>query len=153
MFWRQCCWDCQSSRMLHNVAVWVVLVPSSSGLSGCLWLLHLTVKEPPSLEVSGATPPTQTVSHPRKFKSSKNVIPKWLVLKCNKKVSITFEGFRRLFITLTICPILLDSDHHLYSKTTFQQKLFASPHAERRRLICLSKEELLYIRDNLSSLN
>jgi hypothetical protein len=58
-----------------------------------------------SLEMSGAT---HTVSHPRRFKSSKNLIPKLLVLKCNQKVSITFEGFGRLLVSHRLCSLQND---------------------------------------------
>jgi hypothetical protein len=99
-----------------------------------LWVLHLELRAPPSLEMSEAT---HTVWHPRKFKSSKTLIYKWLVLKCNQRVPITFEAFGRPPLHLQSVAVLLHSDRHLYSKTKFKQKLHnASLHVERRTGNC-----------------
>jgi len=98
-----------------------------------------------SVKMSGAT---HTVSHPRRFKSSKNLIPKWLVLKCNQKVSITFEGFGRLLATFTICrrtSTLWPSPIFENNISTETACLSSCWQEERQLLIWLSKEALLSV--------
>jgi len=101
-----------------SVAVWVVPDLERNHTAFIFRVKQLSLTVTPAGEGAiiirnvGRHSHTHTAPHPMRFKSSKNFIPKWLVLRCNQKVPITSEGFGRLLDCthkLSLCVYALTS--------------------------------------------